>query len=86
MIFKISKDIKFSNYYKKMNILSSILIFLSYGLIIICGLNPKILSINSVLKPFITDITMINIATPSAIPVKENMEITFKKPSFFFRF
>jgi hypothetical protein len=23
-------------------------------------------------------------ATPSAMPVKENMEITFKKPSFFF--
>jgi len=27
--------------------------------------------------------TIINIATPRAMPVKENIEITFKKPSFF---
>jgi len=26
---------------------------------------------------------MIKIATPKAIPVKEKIEITFKKPSFF---
>ena len=39
MIFKISKDIKFSNYYKKMNILSSILIFLSILVLLIKGLN-----------------------------------------------
>ena len=51
-----------------------------------CGLNPKILFINSVLKPFITDITIIKIATPKAIPVKEKIEITFKKPSFFLGF
>ncbi len=31
-----------------------------------------------------TDITIINIATPSVIPKKEKMEITFKNPSFFF--
>ena len=49
----------------------------------ICGLKPKILLINSVLKPFMTDITIIKMATPRAIPVKEKMEITFKKPSFF---
>jgi len=35
----ISKDIKFSNFYKKLNILSSILIFLSFLLIIFKGLN-----------------------------------------------
>ena len=35
----ISKDIKFSNFYKKLNILSSILIFLSILLIIFKGLN-----------------------------------------------
>ena len=52
----------------------------------ICGLKPKILLTNSVLKPFITDITIIKIATPSAIPVKEKIEITFKKPSFLFGF
>ena len=51
-----------------------------------CGLKPKILLINSDLKPFITDITIIKIATPSAIPTKEKMEIIFKKPSFFLGF
>jgi len=39
MIFKISKDIKFSNFYKKMNIFSSILIFLSILVLLIKGLN-----------------------------------------------
>ena len=39
MIFKISKDIKFSNFYKKMNIFSSILIFLSLLVLLIKGLN-----------------------------------------------
>ncbi len=46
-------------------------------------LKPKIFSVSSVLKPFITDITMIKVATPSIIPRKEKIEITFKKPSFF---
>ena len=35
MIFKISKDIKFSNFYKKMNIFSYILIFLSILVLLI---------------------------------------------------
>jgi len=39
MIFKISKEIKFSNFYKKMNIFSSILIFLSILVLLIKGLN-----------------------------------------------
>ena len=39
MIFKISKEIKFSNFYKKMNISSSILIFLSILVLLIKGLN-----------------------------------------------
>ena len=47
------------------------------------GLNPKILLVRSFLNPFITDITIINIATPSMIPKKEKIEITFKNPSFF---
>ena len=51
-----------------------------------CALKPKILLINSVLKPLITDITMIKIATPRAMPVKEKIEITFRKPSFFLGF
>ena len=36
------------------------------------GFNPKIFFVRSVLKPFITDITMIKIATPSIMPKKEN--------------
>ena len=44
---------------------------------------PTILLINSVLKPFITDITIIKTATPRLIPINEKIEITFKKPSFF---
>ena len=51
-----------------------------------CGLNPNILFVRSVLKPFITDITIIKIATPNVIPRNENIEIIFKKPSFFFGF
>ena len=39
MIFNISKDIKFSNFYKKMNVFSSILIFLSILVLLIKGLN-----------------------------------------------
>jgi len=39
MMFKIPKDIKFSNFYKKMNIISFILIFLSIIVLLIKGLN-----------------------------------------------
>ena len=39
MIFKIAKEIKFSNFYKKMNIFSSILIFLSILVLLTKGLN-----------------------------------------------
>ena len=39
MIFKIDKDIKFSKFYKKMNILSFILICLSILVLLIKGLN-----------------------------------------------
>ena len=39
MIFKISKEIKFTHFYKKMNILSLILIFLSLFIILFKGLN-----------------------------------------------
>ena len=49
-------------------------------------LKPTILFISSVLKPFITDITIINTATPKLIPINEKIEITFKKPSFFLAF
>ena len=39
MIFKINRDIKFSKFYKKMNIISFILILLSITVLIIKGLN-----------------------------------------------
>jgi len=39
MIFKISKDIKFSNHYKKLNIFSLVLIILSLILLLFNGLN-----------------------------------------------
>ena len=46
------------------------------------GFRPRILLVRSVLKPFITDITMIKIATPNMIPKNENKEIIFRKPFF----
>ena len=51
-----------------------------------CALKPTILFINSDLNPFITDITIIKTATPKLIPINENIDITFKKFSFFFGF
>jgi preprotein translocase SecF subunit len=39
MIFKLSKDIKFSNFYKKLNMVSIILIIMSILIILIKGLN-----------------------------------------------
>ena len=50
------------------------------------SIKPTILLINSVRKPFITDITIIKTATPRLIPINEKIEITFKKPSFFLAF
>ena len=50
------------------------------------GLRPKILFVRSVLNPFITDITMIKIATPIMIPKNEKIDMIFKKPSFFLGF
>ena len=47
------------------------------------GFKPKIFFVKSVLNPFITDMTMIKIATPNIIPKKEKIDIIFKKPSFF---
>ena len=38
-----------------------------------CALKPTILLISSVLKPFITDITIIKTATPRLIPINEKI-------------
>ena len=40
----------------------------------------------SILKPFITDITIIKVATPSIIPINEKLEIIFKKLSLLLGF
>ena len=48
----------------------SILKFLK-GLTLRCPFTPKILDVSSSLKPFITDITIIRVATPKEIPAKE---------------
>lgn len=45
-------------------------------------LNPRIRVRSSCLNPFITDMTMINVATPSIMPKKENVDTTATKPSF----
>ena len=43
--------------------------------IFICPLMPNKRLVNSSLKPFITDITIIKTATPKEIPISENQEI-----------
>ena len=72
----------FGNLFFNWAIYSSSIIKL-LGCIIIWGFNPNIFFVRSVLKPFITDITIIKIATPSIMPRNEKIEIIFKKPSFF---
>jgi hypothetical protein len=42
---------------------------------------PRILLRSSVRKPFITAMTMMSVATPSAMPTKEKPAITEMKPS-----
>ena len=46
-----------------------------------CPLMPKIRDRSSARKPFITDITMIRVATPKAMPVKAKPVMTEMKPS-----
>ena len=43
----------------------------------------KIFDLNSCSKPFITDSTVINIATPSIIPIIDILDITEINPVFF---
>tara|TARA_B100001057_G_C22768170_1_gene918503 strand:- start:1079 stop:1303 length:225 start_codon:yes stop_codon:yes gene_type:complete len=49
-----------------------------------CPFIPRILLTNSSRKPFITDITIIKVATPKAIPINENHVDKDIKPSVFF--
>ena len=75
--------VKFFNSSELVKIMSSSILLLW---IIICELKPTILLTSSALNPFITDITIIKTATPNDIPINEKIDITFKKPSFFFVF
>ena len=45
-----------------------------------------ILSVKSDRNPFITDITIIKMATPNIIPKKENNDIILRKPCFLLGF
>ena len=49
-----------------------------------CGFKTIILFVKSDRKPFITDITIIKIATPNIIPKKENKDIILRNPCFLF--
>jgi len=80
MIFKISKEIKFSNFYKKMNIFSSILIFLSILVLLIKGLNLGVDFKGGTLIELRTENPNINIAEIRESFLKMNLgDITVKK-------
>ena len=48
---------------------------------LICPLMPRIRPSSSSLKPFITEVTIISVATPSAMPIKANEVMTEINPS-----
>ena len=80
MIFKISRDIKFSNYYKKMNILSSILIFLSFLVLLIKGLNLGVDFKGGTLIEIRTENTEVYIGEIRESFIKMNLgDVTVKK-------
>jgi len=80
MIFKISKEIKFSNFYKKMNIFSSILIFLSILVLLIKGLNLGVDFKGGTLIEVRTENSITTIAEIRASFLKMNLgDITVKK-------
>ena len=80
MIYKISKEIKFSNFYKKMNIFSSILIFLSILVLLIKGLNLGVDFKGGTLIELRTENSNINIAEIRQSFLKMNLgDITVKK-------
>ena len=80
MIFKISKDIKFSNFYKKMNIFSSILIFLSILVLLTKGLNLGVDFKGGTLIEVRTENSIITIAEIRESFLKMNLgDVTVKK-------
>ena len=80
MIFKISKEIKFSHYYRKMNILSLILIFLSLFIILFKGLNLGVDFKGGTLIEIRTDNSNIKISEIRQSFLKMNLgDVTVKK-------
>ena len=80
MIFKISKEIKFSNFYKKMNIFSSILIFLSILVLLIKGLNLGVDFKGGILIEVRTENSITTIAEIRESFLKMNLgDVTVKK-------
>ena len=80
MIFKISKEIKFSHFYKKMNILSLILIFLSLFIILFKGLNLGVDFKGGTLIEIRTDNPNIKISEIRQSFLKMNLgDVTVKK-------
>ena len=80
MIFKISKEIKFSNFYKTMNIFSSILIFLSILVLLTKGLNLGVDFKGGTLIEIRTENSIITIAEIRESFLKMNLgDVTVKK-------
>jgi len=80
MIFKISKDIKFSYFYRKLNILSSIFIIFSILVLIFKGLNLGVDFKGGTLIELRTENSIINIAEIRQSFLKMNLgDVTVKK-------
>ena len=80
MIFKVSKDIKFSYFYKKLNILSSILIIFSILVLLFKGLNLGVDFKGGTLIELRTETPTITIAEIRQSFLKMNLgDITVKK-------
>ena len=80
MIFKISKDIKFSHYYRKLNILSLIFIIFSILVLVFKGLNLGVDFKGGTLIEIRTENSAINIAEIRQSFLKMNLgDVTVKK-------
>ena len=80
MIFRISKDIRFTNFYKKLNILSLILIIFSLFILIFKGLNLGVDFKGGTLIEIRTDNPTLNIAEIRQSFLKMNLgDVTVKK-------
>jgi len=80
MIFKVSKDIKFSNFYKKLNILSIIFIILSIFILLFKGLNLGVDFKGGTLIELRVENSTINISEIRQSFIKMNLgDVTVKK-------